>query len=338
MSLIFVPTPEYMVNLEDVIRFQATNAWERTLSNLWYPRVMATKPVDSRVFWLEWQTETAAIHQLGPHGSDMVYTASEFQKQALEHSHFGQGLQLYRDQMADRKAPEMASKWASETGSSNAYWPQRGATYLLQNGKDATKVKAYDGQPLFSKVHPLGGVNKGKTASNLHNGVPFTAENLARVTAYARSIQHGGGAPAGYVPTIVGVPSNYQFRVNQVLNAESYTDVLNTLQAAAASNTFKQAYQFEPPIVADELTTEPTVWYLFVPANQDAFDAGLLYVEREPFYITSYGPMDQVTLGRQNVFEWHNRGRNGFAAGIWYLVHRCESTGSLDSYLSALEI
>lgn len=339
MSIVI--SPEYIMNFETDMRFVMTNSWSRTLKKLWWQRLMLLETTGSATQFIEWMLETARIQPLGPKGASMPNDPLVAVSQELTHNHFGNGLELFRSDIEDSKVAR-APKWANDTGSAQAYWPQRLLAQLMQNG---TTNLAFDGLPFFSNAHPVNPYDAaGATLANFglysnnHIGCPFNVDSLMRVTAYIESIRHPGGAPMGALPTILVFPSNFRFRANQILNAESYTDVLNTAQAAAATNIVKTAYDFEPPIIASELNNEPTVWYVGVPADQDAFDGAFGYLERQPFEVNSYAPMDEARLADVNVFQWKNKGRNGGFYGLPYRFHRCVAAGSQPSYLSGLTL
>lgn len=338
-------TQTYMGNFETNLRFVMTNAWRRTLANLWFPRLMNVTSVSSAVEYVEWMLETARIHPTGPKGAQMVYDPLAAVSQTLRHDHFGNGLELFRADIEDDKIAR-APKWANDTGSAQAYWPQRGLVQIIQNGKETTfsdltgvtrSNLAYDGKAFFAEDHPINPYDLSQgTYANLHVGTAFTAENLARVVAYVESIPHAGAAPMGAGSLMTMFPTNYRYRASQAMTAEWFTDVLNS--AAASMNVFKSSYQFEPPIFAPELNNEPTVWYLGVPADADAFDSPFIYVEREPFTVNMFSPLDQAALANMQVFKWQNRGRNGFAYGHPYRFHRMESAGSQNARLSGLTL
>lgn len=332
-------TPSYITDFQTELRFVVTNAWKRTIANLWYPRLMNVTAVGGAKQYIEWMLESARIQPTGPRGASMTYDPLVAISQQLRHDHFGNGLELYRSEIEDDQIAR-APKWADDTGSAQAYWPQRGLVQMMQAGTSATlngrSNLAYDGKTFFATDHPMNPFDDSQAEySNSHIGTSFTAENLARVVAYMRTIRHSGDAPMGPQPILTVFPPNFQFRVGQILDAASFTDVLNG-SVAAASNTFKTSYQFEPPIIADELANEPTVWYCGIPAMADAFDSPFVYVEREPFSINTYAPIDQAALSRIQVFRWENRGRNGFAYGHPYRFHRCIAAGSQPAYLSGL--
>jgi hypothetical protein len=334
-------TPTYMMNFETDMRFVMTNSWSRTLKNLWWPRLMLLETTGSARQYIEWMLETAKIAPLGPKGASMPHDPLVAVSQELDHEFYGNALELFRSDIEDDKVAR-APKWASDTGSAQAYWPQRLLVQMMQNGTAATSL-AFDGRPFFDAAHPVNPydaagatIANGRLYSNLHIGTAFTVENLARVTAYIESIRHPGDAPMGALPTITVFPSNFRYRANQFLNAEIYNDVLTA--GASASNTIKTAYQFEPPIITAELNNEPTTWYVGIPADQDAFDGAFGYLEREAFSINTYSPLDQAALANINTFQWKNRGRNGSFYGLPYRFHRCESAGVQPSYLSSLTI
>lgn len=334
-------TPTYLQNFETELRFVMTNAWTRTLANLWFPRLMNTTTVGGARQYIEWMLESARIQPTGPKGASMSYDPLIAISHTLRHDHFGNGLELFRSDIEDDNIAR-APKWADDTGGAQAYWPQRGLVQAMQNGKltqlNGRNNTAYDGKAFFAVDHPINPYDDSQDDySNLHIGTPFTAENLARVVAYMRKIRHAGAAPMGPAPILPVFPANFQYRAGQIFDAEVFTDVLSS-SVATASNTFKTSYQFQPAIIADELSNEPTVWYLGVPANQDAFDTPFIYVEREPYSVNTYSPIDQAALSRMQVFRWENRGRNGFAYGHPYMFHRIEAGGSQPSYLSDLDL
>lgn len=332
---------QHICDFETDLSYRVVNGWARTLQTIWWPRVMIVEPPSaSRTRLLEWNQETARIHYLGPKGKDFVPDPLATAAQEITYDHYGNGLKLDRSQISDDKI-DRAAKWATETGAASLYWPQRLASLLMINGKTTTNpitgqpLPAYDGGAFFRKGHPVGGASS-KTYSNLHNGLSFTAENVARVVAYIETIEHGGAAPAGLMPTIIIAPTNFRLKGTQITQAEWFTDVLNGA-AASAQNAFKMALDFEPPIFAPELNAEPTVWYVSVPADQDAFEAGLGYWEREPFTVNTYQPASNWELAKVKEFVWENYGRNGAFYGEPRLLHRIEESGSIDSYLPEVD-
>jgi hypothetical protein len=342
MSAIVVNN-QYVTDFETDLSYKAVNAWNRTLKRLWWPRVMLLEPPSASYKRIvEWQLETARIHHLGPTGKDHVFDPILTASQEILYDHFGNALKLDKSQMSDNRF-DKAPKWASDTGSAVVYFPQRLAAMLMKYGKTTTNpvtgksMQAFDGGAFFRKTHPVG--ETGLTYSNLHNGLDFTAENVAKVIAYAETIQHGGAAPAGVAPSILIAPTNYRWRGTQITSAEWFTDTLNGATAAGV-NVFKQAYDFEPPIFAPELNDDavPNTWYLAVPADQDAFDGALGFWEREAFAINTFQPSTNWELAKVKEFIWENAGRVGAFYGLPYRLHRIEPSGAVDSYISSIEL
>jgi hypothetical protein len=77
-------------------------------------------------------------------------------------------------------------------------------------------------------------------------------------------------------------------------------------------------------VQAGELSGFETETTYFVVVDQvEASQLGaLVYLEREPFGITYYGPDSSAELSRTRVLEWHARGRNKMAAGHPYLLFK----------------
>ncbi len=341
MSSAIVINRDYVTNFETDLSYKVVDSWSRTLKNLWITRIMLVEGPHAAAKWIqEWNLETARIHNLGPKGKDMVFDPMITASQEVLYDHFGNALALDRSQISDDRISR-APKWMTETGAASAYWPQRLGAMMLKNGKSTTNpmtgkpMKAFDNLAFFSKVHPIG--DTGTTYSNLHNGLDFTASNVAKVIAYIETIKHGGSAPAGLMPTILIAPTNYRMRGTQILQAEQFTDILNSA-SATAQNAFKTAFDFEPPIFAPELNDDAVAntWYLAVPADQDAFDGALGYWEREAFSINSWQPASSFDLATKKEFIWENYGRNGGFWGMPYRLHRIEPAGSIDSYISSI--
>jgi hypothetical protein len=334
---------QYVADFETDLSYKAVNAWNRTLKKLWWPRIMLLEPPSASAKRIvEWQLETARIHHLGPTGKDHVFDPILTASHEILYDHFGNALKLDKSQMSDNRF-DKAPKWASDTGSAVVYFPQRLAAMLMKYGKVTTNpvtgrtLKAFDDGAFFRKTHPIGGTDN--TYSNLHNGLSFTAENVAKVIAYAESIKHGGDAPASAVPSILIAPTNYRLRGTQITSAEWFTDILNGA-ASAAQNAFKMAFDFEPPIFAPELNDDAVenTWYLAVPADQDAFDGALGLWEREAFAMNTFQPASNWELAQRKEFIWENAGRIGAFYGLPYRLHRCEPSGSIDSYISAIDL
>ncbi len=316
-----IVTPQIIRRIEDNIRYILVSAWARREKNLWWRRVMKTRPSSTKRELLQWMLETAQIRPMGNGGrvtyDDLVEVFWE-----ITNEDFGAGLNLTADEISDGEALDRAGKWAKHIGNSGAYWPQKQAAYLLKNGK---RLLCYDGLPFFHDKHPVNpyiGEASG-TFRNLFKGYPFSPAALADVYAEIEGIMAPDGDPRNLRPVLVAAGTELRYPVTQALGADIYTDQMNTAQGAPATNIIKTEYGFEPPIIAAELN-EDGVWYLFCELVEDDELAGLIYQEREPYGLNSYAPMTDVELGRCDEYEWKFKGRNAASFGHPFLAFRIE--------------
>ena len=251
---------------------------------------------------VEWQQETARIHYLGPTGKDHVFDPVLTASHEILYDHFGNALKLDKSQMSDNRF-DKAPKWASDTGSAVVYFPQRLAAMLMKTGKPRqTRLPDARFKPStterFSEKPPHWR-DEPHVFKPSQRPRPYRVERCEghRVR---ESIRHGGEAPMGAAPTILIAPTNFRMRGTQITSAEWFTDVLNGA-AASAQNAFKAAFDFEPPIFAEELNDDAVAntWYLAVPADQDAFDGALGLWEREAFAVNTFQPASSWELAQR---------------------------------------
>lgn len=332
----FVFSPEGVRRIEDTIRYEIVNQWEKAPD--WDSRLMGVEPVSGLSQTIQFREPSVKIYKLGPNGAGMIYDPLVYKQMRFTPEPVGNGLQLFARQMDNRMSVgiNMAGDWAEEVGYATAYYSIRGCVELLQEGLGTNpRIYAFDGEPLFSKTHPIGG-GSDLTYSNEHNGMPFNAQNLALAWAYISQLRHGGDAPRGLEREglIVVLPTNYKFRGDQALRADWYSDVLNA--QAAAVNTLKTGYGFQEPIIAPEFTNFPDTWYVCAPAGRKPTNSGGVMVQQQPFAVNTYTHLDQVTLGQSQQLEYHNRAWLGFQAGQPYYWHRFSASGAVDSYMQAI--
>lgn len=333
----YIYSPPTVRRIEDVIRYEWANQWR--MAPTWQYRILGVEKPTGETSTIQFREPTVKIYRLGPQGGGMIFDPTIRKQMKYEAEPVGNGLELFRRQMAKQEAVgiQTAGEWAEEAGMAAAYYDVRGTVGLMHSGLGVNPVvTAFDGLPLFSKVHPIGGASD-LTYSNEHNGMDFSAENLAVGWAYIAQLRHGGDAPRRLTDQglIVVLPTNYFFRGQQALNAESYTDVLNV--QAAASNTLKTAYGFQEPIIDPEFAAFPDTWFLCVPAGKRPTDSGLVMVQDEPFSINSFTHLDQVTLAQKQTLEYHQRAWIAFAAGQPYYVHRFRKSGTIDPYMQQIK-
>jgi phage major head subunit gpT-like protein len=314
-------TPTFVQNFQTNLSYRYQTGWSRTLKNLWVRDVCLFQTSDSAIDYFEWMLDGAHIRPLNTEGDELDFEDLVAQSFSIESEYFGTGLKMYRKHIEDNKY-DRAAHWSASVGAAAAYWPQRVATQLLLNGKVNT---CFDNLAFFHATHYVNPYDTGLgTYKNLHTSKPLTAGNLAAVVADINAIPHAGDAPLYLKPTKILVDPSNKLKAEMLLGADYYTDPTNTNGTAPATNIIRKSYSFGEPIVVPELACEPGVWYVLCEADQDAFQGGLLYVERKPFELTTYTGATQADLDRLNVLEWHLRGRNKATYGLPYMIHRVE--------------
>jgi phage major head subunit gpT-like protein len=319
--------PSILRKIEDNLRYILVSTWARRQQNLWWRRLVKTRTSSTKRELLQWMLETAKIRHLGNGGrlgfDDIVEVSHE-----IENENFGEGLKLTVDNIEDAlnspavsgNALDRAASWARHMGNWGAYWPQDRAAYLMKNGKT---LLGYDGLAFFHEAHPINPyVTGGPTYKNLHTGKAFNSNNLAELVAYVRGIKAPDGSPRHLVPRIIAAGVDLQYAVTQAMEADWYTDPEGSGNAGA-QNIIKTTYGFQAPIIAPELDQEG-VWYLACELVEDDELGGLIFQERKPFSMNSYSPLDDVTLGQMDEYEWQFKGRNASAFGHQFLLHRVE--------------
>lgn len=327
-------TPSILRRIDSNLRVIVSSAWQRRASNSWWARVTKTRTSSTKTELLQWLLEQAKIFPLGSGGNFTFEDLSEVYWEIVNEG-FGAGLKLTRDEIEDAlgspynqgNALDRAAAWARQMGSAGAYWPQQQVVSLLKNGK--TNL-GYDKVAFFSAAHPVdpyeGASGPYGTYQNLFTGYPFSALNLARITAYIQTIKGPDGIVRNLVPRIVATGPELKFTVSQVLGAEIYADP-NNANGSPGSNVIKLAYDYTAPISAPELA-DAGVWYLFCELMEDDELGGLIYQERRPYELNSYAPVNDAELGRKLEFQWLFHGRNAASYGHPFLAFRVEPTGA----------
>lgn len=342
-NLIITPDLASIVRRVDTkIQYIYTSAWQRRSGEgIWWNRIAKARSSSTLQESLLWLLETAKIRSAGDDGGVIDFDDLVEIAHSARNEDWQNGLALTRNQIEDALGGSVvsgspldrAARWAQHAGAGGAYWPQKQVAYGMKNGKTLT---AYDGGAFFRKGHPVNpSLTGGSTYDNLFTGYPLTASNLARITAYIRGIKAPDGEPRHLRPRIVAAGPDLEFTVGQLLGADFYTDPKNALAGAAGSNIIKTRYGFTEPIIAPELD-EVGVWYLGCELVEDDELAGIIYQEREPFWINSFTNVSDAELSRANKFEWHQRGRNTTFFGHPFLLFRIESSGAEDPALPPL--
>jgi len=329
-------TPEFIVSFETKIDGLSTGNWQRVAANLKWDKIMKRRSGATKKELLTWLLETAKLYPEGPDGGNTRYDDIVAATHSLEHEHFGNGLQLTRDEIEDNQmannptvgALDYASKWAKDIGSARAYHPQQQLAALILAGK---VTNGYDGVPFFGTTHPLNPNGGGGTYSNLISAVPINAvagnppddvnslilaqRNLAKALAAVSGQRFLGGIPRFLKPMGIVHPTQLQYRVNQLTGGEVLSQTTNVMKKDALES-----------IWMPELDGEPDVYYIAVEDILSDELGAFAHSIRNEFQISMYGWMDQLVLGRMNEFEWLAKLRTTTIYGHPYLFYRCEPT------------
>ena len=327
---------QFVHRIEEAIEYRYTD--EVQDAPTWQWRIAGVEKPNGEKQTVIFREPSVKIYQLGPQGMGMFFDPLIHKSLEYKAGPVGNGLELFRRQamLREKQAIKDAGDWATESGKVAAYYPVRGIMSLLHSGLGANPaVLSFDGQPLFSNAHPIGGASEG-TYSNEHPGMPFSPINLAAGWTYIAGLYHGGDAPRHLEKDglIVMLPQNYFLKGQQTLNAEWLTDVFNA--QAAAQNVIKTAFGFQDPIIEAEFNAFPDTWFLAVPIGKTATDSGLVVVEDEAFAINSFSHLNEVQLAEKQTLQYHQRAWIGFAAGKPYMIHRFRGTGVMPGYMSTI--
>lgn len=325
-------TPQILRRIEDNLRYIYVTTWGRREKGLFWKRIAKARSSGTKKELLQWMLETAQIMPAGNGGKSTFDDLVEVHWE-VENEDFDTSLELSVDEIEDSEGIDRAGSWAKHVGNQGAYWPQKTVAQLLRDGK--TK-KCYDGKPFFASDHPVNPYNEtGPTFSNLLTGLPFSAENLAKVYAYIEQIAAPDGDPRHLKPTIVAAGPVERMAVTQALTADIYADPVDSGTTAPASNIIKTAYGFTEPLIAPELNETASaggktrgVWYLFCELLEDDELGALIYQERKAFGINSYSAMTDAQLAALDAFLYKCKGRNVGTYGHPFLGFRIEPDGS----------
>lgn len=341
----FVVTPQWVGTFETAQRTLIQNAWDRVLKNLIWDKFMQVQPSSTLNELYFWLLETAQITDEGS-GGQKSFDALAATFYEITNKDSGSGLFLTKNEIEDNvmKRPGMsqsgptldyAANWARQIGGAAAYWPQQKMFELLLAGEGTTISAAYDGQPFFSKLHPVNqyDVTKGVYA-NILTGVSSgsypgacpidansvdladAATNFALAVAYIESLRQPNGKPRMLKVKYALGHLNERKRLNEILDTKFFG------QDGSTENVVTR-YGIEPEIAAELVT--PGDYYLFAE-QLTAEGGGLVYQDRSPYVLTSYTPETQAQLQLRKEFLWSFDGRNAAAYGHPYLVFKVKRT------------
>src|SRR4051794_35793858 len=121
-----------MFDFQRNLNLRFSNSWLGTLSKLWWQNLAITQSSGALEELYEWMLETAQIRPTGSKGTEIDFEDLVAISHRITNDNFGTGLKLSRNSIEDNRY-DRAAKWAADSGSAAAYWPQRQITKLIQS-------------------------------------------------------------------------------------------------------------------------------------------------------------------------------------------------------------
>lgn len=337
-------TPTFVTNLETRMSIITEREYERLRANLWWNKVVKTRPSTGLRDIITWLLSTAQIRSQDS-GGNIAFDDLVAQYTTIENKFAGAGLKLQRRQLEDTDGGgiELSAAWSADIGAYMAYWPQKETAYALKNGHDATKFRTYDTKAFFATDHPYNPFRPAAgTFTNLFTAaagpgpVPIddavTADvalvNLAKAVAYIASIRMPNGDDPRFLrPAFILANPRMMPRVVQLTSAKFLAQAATGGAAASDVEMLIKSLGFATPVQVDELAgfESDRTWFIVAEQLASAQLGGLIYTEREAFKINYYGTVDDAVLGRAQELEWQCIGRNVISAGHPYLIFKCKA-------------
>lgn len=283
----------------------------------WDSKIFAQRTSGGAKDIFNWYLQTSKIDEL-PFNS-MLFDDLASVAFTVENKDFGKGLRLSANQFKDDQL-EGAASWSKGMGFHMAIFPQIQAASLLQNG---TSRKGWDGVNFFSASHPVNPFDAAVgTYSNLVTTTPLTAASLASVVAGLEVFKLPNGDYRRLKATHLLHPPQLKLAAQTATKARFITNAVGA--AAATTENVVTDYNITP-ISAPELSGEADVWYV-IAQEGGTFGKPLVEQVREDFAMTDYTGITQAQLNRDNMVEWHVRGRRAYAYGNPFQIIRVQST------------
>lgn len=346
-------TPEFLMDFESKMQVIQEREYTRLASNMWWSRLMKTRPSTSRRELLTFMLSTAKIEDFGTAGGKMVFEDLVSRYTEFESRYAGAGLKLRRAQLEDTDGNgiDLAAQWSGDIGAYMGYWPQKQLVSLIKNGA-TSGYNSYDAVTFFNSAHPVNPFNTGAgTFSNIFTGgasgaypgacpiddsvsVDVALANIAKINGYIRSIKLPNGEDPRFLrPTILLGAPRMGPRLAQMTNAKFIAQAASSGGGSGDVEALISSFGFAQPIVADELAGFENDTTFFVGCEQLVASqlGAFTYIDREPFKITYYtgqggGTGVDAFLDRADELEWHCKGRNVAGYGHPYLFFKCKAS------------
>ena len=318
--------------------------------NLWWPLVAKERTSTGRKEFLMWVIASAMIRDLGKSAGNLSYSDLAATYTEIENKFAGEGFRLTKAELEDHDGGglDLARAWSSQIGAYAAYWPQKQVAHVLKNGHTAALYTGYDGKALFAADHPVNPLNAAYgTFQNIFTGaasgsypgacpiqdgvvLETALTNLGKIFGYIAGIMMPNGEdPRGLRPVKILCGPTMFPRVAQLTNAKFLAQAASSGGGTGDVEALIASLGYGMPIMVDELAgfESDTTFFVIAEGPTGPTELGpIVYQNREPFRMNSYGPMQEADLGRKDEFEWQMRGRNAVAAGHPFEIFKCKAT------------
>lgn len=194
---------------------------------------------------------------------------------------------------------------AGMAGTQSAKLPDDLMTALLQGGHAAA---CFDGQFFFDTDHPTNIDNGSGSQQNYwSSGMALTAANIFSVWSTMTQYKGANGKVMGIMPNKLLIPPQLKKAALEIV-----ADTLST----GGANVLKG---FVEIIVAPELGTEPTAWYLI---DDTKGIRPFIYQKRREVALQAKMSLTDDSVFHRNEFQWGVDTRVGAGYGCWFLCSK----------------
>jgi hypothetical protein len=272
-----VISADFVFNVEKEMLILNELGYLRMLENLWYPRVLRTRPMEGKSERLIWLLSTASIEQTTPadggeNGGNISFDELATIMTEYFPAEFKKGYKINKIKYLNflRAGINPPARWASDIGIYGAYLPQRLlAIAMLQGGSTI----GYDGVSFFNTAHPVHPLIPGLgTFANDFTGaasggypgalpiddtVPIDTAltNLSIGLSYISGAvpqPNGQGDPRNLEPLFMLHPPRMTGRVNQLLDANFIPQVAASGAGSADVKAVWKKFRSADPIKVNE--------------------------------------------------------------------------------------
>lgn len=317
-------TVEFVMHLEDRMRFLAEKAAASLLDEMWWSRIARVIPSSAHTENFAWFLDTAIIEN-EEEGGNINFRDMVMQNTSYTNKYAGTGLKVRRSQFLDLdgNGVQMAAHWATEIGAESQYWPQKSISDAILAGGTGT---AYDGKTFFANIgsgaaypHPVNPSNTAfgvysndftgaaATENSIANAYPgavpidtsvsveVALTNLTKVYKYMAGIKSSNGLRSRNLrPGTLLVPPSLMPRATQLCNAKFIAQVAESSTSAGSGDVeaMIQMLGMGQPVMCPELGAamggSDTTFYVVAKQAESSLLGALTYVEREPFAVRYY--------------------------------------------------